>query len=439
MNTRRNFLKKTGLFTAGLALASSLNTPRVHAAEKNRIDIALVGCGSRGGGAVLDALDALPSNRLVAVADVFQDKVDLYSKLFKEQRPDQVDLPNDRRFIGFNAYKQAIDAVGPGGVVLLCTPPAFRAPHFEYAVEKGVHVFMEKAFGVDVPGIRRILRAGEKATEKNLKIAGGLMSRHSVPLQECIKQIHDGIIGEITTIFAYRVHGPVPFINRKPGENELAHQIRNYHNFTWTNGTFIADWLIHNLDNACWTKNAWPISAQGQGGRQVRTEPDQLFDHTAVEYLFPDGTRLVAQGRGQKNTWGFFGNIAFGTKGSALLGEGVAKPKIFKGYKQSNENVIWEYSEKSLSPYKQEHVNFFDALVHDKPYNETERCAFATLVGAIGRMAAESGEEITWDGAMAITETLADVDSMTWDSAPPVTPDAEGRYPVALPGITKPV
>jgi predicted dehydrogenase len=227
--------------------------------------------------------------------------------------------------------------------------------HLEYAVQKGVHVFMEKSFAVDGPGIRRVLKAGKEAKKKNLKIAGGLMSRHSKPLEAAIEQIHKGAIGDIITCWAYREHGPVGFRPRDPGMSELFHQIRNYSCFTWLNGSFILDWLIHNLDVCCWVKNAWPVSAQGHGGRQTRTEPDQLFDHYAVEYHFPDGTRLFAQGRHIAKCWNFFGDIIHGTRGSGVLGEGISKPCLYKSHQQTDENKIWEFKGTSVPPHQAEH------------------------------------------------------------------------------------
>jgi predicted dehydrogenase len=216
------------------------------------------------------------------------------------------------------------------------------------------------------------------------------------------------------------------------------HQIRNYSNYTWLNGSFLLDWLIHNLDVCCWVKNAWPVSAQGQGGRQVRTAPDQLFDHYAVEYSFPDGTRLFAQGRHQENTWGFFGDIIHGTKGSAVLGEGIAQPRIFKTWKQTPENQVWQFKGKEISSYQYEHDLLFEAIRQDKPYNEAERCAKAAMVGILGRMAAESGKEVTWDEALASNIVLApDLATLTPTSPAPIMPDKDGRYPVAMPGITK--
>jgi len=299
-------------------------------------------------------------------------------------------------------------------------------------------VFMEKSFAVDAPGIRRVLKAGELAAQKNLKIAGGLMSRHYKPLEQAVEQLHDGIIGDLVTCWAYREHQPVGFAPKSPGMTELAHQIRNYSNYTWLNGSFILDWLIHNIDVCCWCKDAWPVSAQGQGGRQVRTQPDQLFDHYAVEYAFPDGTRLFAQGRHMNNCWGFFGDIIHGATGSAVLGEGVPKPRIFKGHLQKPEHQIWQYTGPRSNGYQHEHDLLFDAIRQNKSYNEAERCAYAAMAGILGRMAAESGQEITWEQALASDLELAPgLDKFTMDSEAPVLPNAQGEYPVAMPGQTK--
>jgi predicted dehydrogenase len=441
--SRREFLKDTGSVLAGAALAGAIGA-RACAGENNTIKIALVGCGGRGTGAAANALQTKGPTKLVAVADVFKDRtanaVMGASRSFPEKvdEPRKVDVPEDRQFVGFDGYRKAIDLVSPGGVVILATPPTFRPMHLEYAVKKGCNVFMEKSFAVDAPGIRRVLEAGKEAEKKNLKIAGGLMSRHYVPLEQAVEQLHKGIIGDLITCWAYREHAPVGYSPKPEGTSELLHQIRNYSSFTWMNGSFILDWLIHNLDICCWCKDAWPVSAQGQGGRQTRTQKDQLFDHYAVEYHFPDGTRLFAQGRHMDNVWGFFGDIIHGTTGSAVLGEGVPQPRIFKGHKQKAEDVIWRYEGKRWNAYDREHDLFFDAIRNNKRYNETERCAYAAMTGIIGRMAAESGEMITWEQAMASNLELAPgLDDYTMNSEPPVKPDANGNYPIAMPGQTK--
>ncbi len=435
--SRRDFLKQSTGVVAGAALAGAIST-RAHAAEDNEIKVVLVGCGGRGTGAATQALSTAGPSKLVAMADVFDNRLQSSLKALVTQKGAQVDVPADRQFVGTDGFKKAIDLVSPGGVVVLATPPAFRPIHLEYAVEKGCNVFMEKSFAVDGPGIRRVLAAGKAAEAKNLKIAGGLMSRHYKPLEDIVEQIHGGAIGDVITCWAYREHGPVGFTPKSEGMSDLANQIRNYSCYTWVNGSFLLDWLIHNLDVCCWVKDAWPVSAQGQGGRQVRTAADQLFDHYAVEYTFPDGTRMFAQGRHLNNTWGFFGDVIHGTKGSAILGEGQSSPRLFKGYVQTPDNVTWKYKGPGCNHYQVEHDLLFAAIREDAPYNETERCAYAAMTGILGRMAAESGKEITWEQAMASNLELAPgLDDLTMDSEPPVKPDANGQYAIAMPGITK--
>lgn len=435
--SRRDFLRQTSGALAGAVLANAIAT-RAYAGENNTIEVALIGCGGRGTGAAVNALSTEGPTKLVAMADVFDDRLQRSLKGLQAQRGDQVDVPTERQFLGMDAYKKAIDCIAPGGVALLTTPPAFRPLHVEYAVDKGCHIFMEKSFAVDAPGVHRILKAGKAADRKGLKVAGGLMSRHYKPLEEAVAQLHDGRIGNLITCWAYREHGPVPFSQHRPGESELAHQIRNYHCFTWANGSFLLDWLIHNIDVCCWCKDAWPVSAQGQGGRQVRPNPDQLFDHYAVEYHFPDGTRLFAQGRHMENCWGFFGDKIHGADGSAELGEGITHPRIFKGYNQRPEDVIWRYEGPRCNAYQVEHDLLFDAIRRDEPYNESERSACAAMAGILGRMAAESGQMITWDDAMASGRDLTPgIENWTLDSPAPVQPNDNGNYPVAMPGQTK--
>lgn len=436
--SRRDFLSTTGKIAAVSALGYGA-VPAVHAAENNTIKVALVGCGGRGTGAALNALSTKSGpTELVAMADVFDARIQSSLKKLSDQFGKQVRVAKDRQFLGFDAYRNAIDALDGGGVVILATPPGFRPLHLEYAIEKGVHVFMEKAFAVDGPGIRRVLKAGEEADRKGLKIAGGLMSRHSPPLQEAVGRIHEGAIGDVITCWSYREHGPVGIGAKPDGMSEMAYQIRHFHNFNWLGGSFLLDWLIHNLDVCCWVKDAWPVSAQGQGGRYPRTEADQMFDHYAVEYSFPDGTRMFAQGRHMANCWGFWGNVIHGAKGSAVLGEGISDPLIYKGHKRGEADIIWRFEGDKGDQYQIEHDRLFEAIRRNKPYNETKRCAYAALTGILGRMAAESGQEITWEQALHSELELAPgLAELTMDSEPPVIPGADGRYPVAVPGKTK--
>ncbi len=434
--TRREFLKTSTTAAAGVALAAALPRPG-YAAESNTIKVALIGCGGRGTGAAAQALATAGPTQLWAVADAFPYRVSSTAEQLKTRFPDKANVPPERQFIGLGGYKQAMDSLEPGSVVLLATPPAFRPLHVEYAVQKGLHVFMEKSFAVDAPGIRRVLKAGEAAKQKNLKIAGGLMSRHCRPLEEAIKQIHDGAIGDVITCWAYRMHGPVGYSPQKPDQTEMAHQITNYSNFTWLNGSFLVDWLIHNIDVCCWAKNAWPVSVQGMGGRQVRTENDQLFDHYAAEYTFADGTRLLAQGRHLNNCFDFFGDVIHGTTGCGVLGEGIPDPKLYKGHKADNAKLLWRYKGPASDPYQNEHDLLFAAIRNDQPYNETERCCKSCFTAIMGRMACNSGKPLTWDEAFNSELQLAPgLEGLTLDSPAPAAKGQDGKYAVAMPGIS---
>jgi myo-inositol 2-dehydrogenase / D-chiro-inositol 1-dehydrogenase len=435
--SRREFLKTSSVLAASAALAGTMPRPG-YAAENNTIKIALVGCGGRGTGAAAQALSTKGPTQLWAMADVFDKRLQSSLANLKPGHEAQINVPPERQFIGLDGYKKAIDSLNKGDVVLLTTPPAFRSLHFAYAVERGVNVFMEKSFAVDAPGIRSVLATGEAASRKNLKVAGGLMSRHYQPLEQAVRQIHDGAIGEVITEWAYRMHGPVGLSPKQPDMTELAYQITNYSNFTWLNGSFIVDWLIHNIDICCWIKNSWPVSVQGMGGRQVRQDPDQLFDHYGAEYTFADGTRMMAQGRHMTNCWDFFGDQIQGTKGCAVLGEGQPKPRLFKGHRPVSENLLWTYKGPECDHYQHEHDLLFEAIRADKPYNETERCAKSNLTAIMGRMACESGREITWDEAFNSQVQLAPgLAELTWTGETPARLIAPGKYEIAMPGQTR--
>ena len=442
LTTRRDFLKTSSRALAGAALVAPLATPRPgYTAEDNTIRIALVGCGGRGTGAAANALSTKGPAKLIALADVFPERVENSCKILTERFSGRVDVPAERRFVGFDAFKKAIGVLGKGDVVLLATPAGFRPIHLQYAVQKGVNVFMEKSFAVDGPGIRSVLRSGEVAAQQNLKVASGLMWRHDPPREEVVRRLHEGAIGDIILLRTYRMHGPVGFNPRQPGESELAHQIRNYSCFNWLNASFFVDWLIHNIDVCCWAKNAWPVSVQGQGARVARTDPDQMLDQYSVEYTFPDGTKLFAQGRHVAGCWDIFSDFAQGAKGSAVLMENLsaAKSRIYKGHSQTLENLVWRYQGAAVDPYQREHDLLFDAFRNDTPYNETERASKACLVSIMGRMAAESGLVINYDEALAsnleLAPALEKINSL--DAPAPAVPDATGKYPVPVPGRTK--
>ena len=439
--SRRDFLKSSTAAIVGGALAGSLSIARsAHAAGDDEIKIALIGCGGRGTGAAVNALNTAGPAKLWAVADVFPNRMEASLQSLSRQFPQRVDVPSERQFIGLNAYQQAIDALDANDVVILATPPAFRPIHLEYAVQKGRNVFMEKSFAVDAPGIRRVFAAGEVARQKNLKIAGGLMWRHDLGREALMQRLHDGAIGDLVLSQVYRMHGPVGFVPRGPGMSELAHQIRNYSCFTWLNGSFFVDWLIHDIDVCCWAKNAWPVTAQGHGGRQARMFPDQMYDHFAVEYTFADGTKMLAQGRHIDQCHNVFSDFFHGAKGSAAIFDAVVadRPRIYKNHVQVKENEVWRYDGPTPNPYQREHDLLFDAIRNNRTYNETERCAKTCLTAIMGRMAAESGQLITWEQALASNLQLAPgLERCNWDSPAPVMPDENGRYPIPVPGQGK--
>ena len=280
--SRREFLRYSGTMAATSALAG-VTLPHVHAAEDNTIRLALIGCGGRGGGAAVDAFKATGGPvKLIAMADLFENRLKSCHAALTEAHPDQMDVPEDRRFIGFDAYRKAIDCLRPGDIALACTYPAFRVMHLEYAVEKGVHVFMEKSFATDPVGIRRIIKAGEAAEKKNLKIAAGLMCRHSKNRQELIRRIRDGQLGDIHLIRAYRMEPVGPLTKMPENENELLWQIRNSIRFLWVCGGLWAEMDIHQIDEICWLKDAWPVAAHGICGRAANStdcsqNPDSLL------------------------------------------------------------------------------------------------------------------------------------------------------------------
>ena len=440
---RRDFLKGTGAVVAASAL-SSLAVPHVHAAGNDTVQLALIGCGGRGTGAAADALRTKSGPiKLVAMADVFQNRLDVSQKSLSSQFADKVEVPEDRRFVGFEAYKQAMDCLKPGDVAIMATPPAFRWVQFKYAIEKGINVFMEKPVTVDGPSTRRMLELGEQSVAKNLKVGVGLMCRHCDARRELFDRIQNGEMGDLITLRAYRMHGPVgsAFSPKKPdGMSEVMYQIQRFHSFLWASGGLFSDFYIHNIDECCWMKNAWPVKAQANGGRNYRgNNVDQNFDNYSVEYTFADGSNLLLYGRTMAGCQDQFASIAHGSKGMGIIsksGHTPARCKIYKGQRENKDEVVWSYPDKERNPYQIEWDELIDAVRNDKPYNEVKRGAEASLVTSMGRMAAHTGQPVTFDEMLNCEHEFAPkVDQLTPDGPAPVTSDSEGRYPIPLPGI----
>jgi predicted dehydrogenase len=435
--SRRAFLKSTGRIAATSALAAGI-APRVYAAEDNTIKLALIGCGGRGTGAVADAFASTGGPvKLWAMADLFDNRLQRSLKRLNKDFQDKVDVPVERQFVGFDAYTKAIDCLGPGDVAMLTTHAAFRPLHFEYAVSKGVNVFMEKSFAPDAPSTRRLLRAAEVSEQKNLKVGVGFMWRHSAGRQEVIRRIQDGAIGQVHTMRIYRVHGPVNCPRRPADVSELLFQLKHPGSFTWMCSGFFVDWHCHNVDVACWLKGAWPVNVQAMGGRCYEQVGSQ-FDHYTVEYTFADGTKLFAFSRHMKGCWQTYSDYAHGSKGSALImsRSGSARPKIYKSHNMVAEELAWEYGRDDCNPYHAEWQVLLDAIRRNEPHNEARRAGEANVAALMGRMAAHSGQYITWDEAFnSDFQFVKDIDGMTFDSPAPIHEGPDGIYPAPQPGM----
>jgi len=445
---RREFLKTTGQIAAASALAG-VAIPHVHAGENNTINVALIGCGGRGTGAAMNALTVKQGPvKLVAMADAFKDRVDRsYAQIKKSLGPKadtQLDVPEDRRFVGLEAYKQAVDCLKPGDVAIFATPLGFRWVHFGYAIQKGVNVFMEKPLTADGPTSRRMLELGKEAQKKGLKVGIGLNSHHARNLQQVADRIHGGEIGDIILMRGYRMHGPiVGYWEPKPeGMSEVEFQLRKFHGFIWASGGTYSDFYIHIIDHCCWMKQAWPVSALGLGGRHYRGNCiDQNFDSYGIEYTFPDGAKLIMDGRSMLGAENVYHSCAQGTKGYAVLsraGDCGAQSSTYTGQLPDKAKMIWESQvpKNEQQSHQNEWEDLIDALRHDKPFNELEYGVKASLVTSMGRMAAHTGRTITFDEFLNSDHEYAPgIDKLTLDGPAPVMPDASGKYPVPRPGI----
>ncbi len=450
LTNRREFFKTTGKYAAATALVG-LTIPYVHAAGTETVQMALIGCGGRGTGATANALATSGQGpiKLVAMADVFQSKLDGSYSTLNRQYATQVEVPEDRRFIGFDGFKKAIDCLRAGDIAIFATPPVFRWVHFKYAIEKGVHVFMEKPISVDAPTGRRMIELGKEAEKKNLKIGVGLMVRHCRGRMALKKKIEEGAIGDILTLRSYRMHGPQASAfsdwGMKGDQSELLFQISRFHSFLWLSGGLFNDFYIHQVDESCWMKGEWPVKCHAVGGRHYRDNNiDQNFDHYQVEYTFKDGAQFYFYGRTMIGCKDDFSSIAHGTKGMGTISLGshhLAKAgRIYKGHTVKRSEEVWAaFPENNApDPYAMEWVDLVDAIRNNKPYNEVERAAEASMVTTMGRYAGHTGQEITWEDYKNNEQEFApDADKLTLNSEAPLLADANNKYPVPQPGILK--
>ncbi len=416
---------------AGILMGSLPIGSTAHAAGSDTLKVAVIGCGGRGTGAANQALVADEGVKIVAMADAFRDRIDNCYNNLQNRWGDsgRLDVPEERKFVGFDAYKHAI---AEADVVILTTPPGFAPKHFEAAVDAGKHVFLEKPVATDAPGIRRVLESGRKAKENNLSVVVGLQRRYQDRYLELKKRIGDNQVGRLISGQVYWNDGGVWVNARQPEQNEMEYQMRNWYYFTWLCGDHIVEQHIHNIDVANWFIGAYPVSAQGMGGREVRNGKDhgQIFDHHFVEFTYPDGQVIASQCRHQPNTMNRVDEFFQFSGGTVHAGSGVIRD--WAG------NVIYDHdSTNDPNPYQVEHDDLFAAIRSGNPINDTEVGAKATLSAIMGRMATYSGKVITWEDALN-GETRLVPDNLDWDVDPPVTPDADGKYPVAIPGVTDP-
>lgn len=435
-STRREFLNDgSKLAVAGAAMgtiaAPSLPIARsAHAFGSDTVRIGLIGCGGRGTGASVQAMNTTTGNvELVAMGDAFQNRLDGSLKTCQKEHKNKVRVPKERQFVGFDAYKNVL--ASDIDFVILATPPGFRPLHFEAAINAGKNVFMEKPVGVDAPGIRRVLRAGKLAEQKGLAVQVGLQRRHERAYRETIGELQNGIIGDLIHTRVYWNGGGVWTRPRAEGETELQYQMKNWYYFNWLCGDHIVEQHIHNLDVANWLMNDFPVTAQGMGGREVRVGKDtgQIFDHHAVEFTYANGHRLLSHCRHIRECFNSVSEHTHGASGYADIGRG----RIF----DSNDKEIFKCKEGAgqRGGHQQEHHDFFADLRDGKVPNEAEYGAKSTFTAIFGRLATYSGKQINWDDALNSNISLCNVDALSGmkDDAP-VYPDDKGDYPCPVPG-----
>lgn len=432
LKSRRDFVKKSALFTGGAMLLPNMQmNGMVNVFNDKKLKIALVGCGGRGTGAAVQALSADDNVELVAMADAFEDRLKgslmNISKAMGETK--KVNVAEKNQFVGFDAATKAMDLAD---VVILATPPGFRPQHFEYAIANGKHVFMEKPVATDAPGVRKVLAAAKIAKEKKLNVVVGLQRHYQDSYLAAIDHVNKDSIGKIVSGQVYWNSAGVWVRERQPGQTELEYQMRNWYYFNWLCGDHILEQHIHNIDVANWFIGEYPISAQGMGGRQVRNGKDhgEIFDHHFVEFTYPSGAVIASQCRHQPDTMRRVSEFFQGTKGTvSTAGDNVD----IKGW---NGDTIFEHRGKEdPNPYEVEHVKLFESIRNGGVIADAENGAKSTMTAILGRMATYSGKVVKWDEAVASNLALVP-DQLTWDSPAPVQPNADGMYAIPTPGKT---
>jgi len=416
--TRRDFVKTSAAIAAGSMAAAHLAVARsAHAAGSDAVNIGLIGCGGRGTGAAMNAMEASPRVHIIALADVFQDRLDS-SRKGLAGRGDRARVADDRCYLGFDAYKELLaDGVDS---VILATPPHFRPIHVAAAVDAGCHVFMEKPVAVDPVGIRKVIAAGEVADRKGLSVVAGTQRRHEARYLALMKHIQHGAIGDVVAARCYWNQGGLWMNEPRPEWSDMEWQLRNWLYFTWLSGDHIVEQHVHNIDVVNWAIGAHPIRALGLGGRQVRTDPDygHIYDHFAIEFEYPNNIFALSMCRQIDGCDNRVHEVVHGTKGHATTAHGT----VIAG------ETDWRFEDDNPNPYVQEHRDLIASISGEgKRYNEARQVAESTLCAIMGRMSCYTGKEVTWERAM---NSKLDLSPPSYEFGDLPVP------PVAMPGQT---
>lgn len=423
-STRRDFLKLT--VGAGAALAGLELARGAHAGGSDRIRVGLVGCGSRGTDAAINALDADPGVHVVALADLFADRIEKTHAKLAAHAPERVQVSPDRRFAGFDGYRHLLETCD---AVLIACASRFHPQYLRAAVEAGKHVFVEKPHGIDVAGALASQAACDLARTKRLSVVSGLHNRFDVGVRETIQRIHDGAIGQVVSMETNFLRAPYMLVERKPGWSEMEFQCRNWYHFSWLSGDDVPQSLVHSLDKVSWVLHEEsPATAHGLGGRSASFGEvyGDMFDHHSVVYDYASGPRVYAFSRTQKDCHGGVSDYVFGTKGRASL----------LNYTIRGE-TNWEYKGAHPNPYLREQQEFFASIRDGEPLNSGAYMANSTLVSVLGQIVCYTGRLLGWKKFVASGFAYPPSGDIHFETVSPVKPGPDGLYPVPVPGKTK--
>ena len=437
---RRQFLRQSGVAIAGTAVLGGA-VPAVHAGEDNTIRLALIGCGSRGAGAVVNALNTSDQGPITlhAMADLHEDNLNRKLTAIKQQFEDKVDVTDDRKFLGFDSYKAAVDILRPGDIAMCTTRAYIRPLHVEYAVSKGINVFMEKPFASDPMGLHRMLRAAEAADKNGVKIAAGLQCRHSPARAALIEKINSGEMGELSYVRANRL------TNRRwmPAQGDKANNFIEQLKFgrvglLWVGSGHMVDYLIHQIDECCWLMDDWPISCHGMGGREVGSDDHgQNIDTYSMEFTFPNGKKAFCGFRRAQGGHKEFATFVHCNKKAGQFSGNVHRATVhmFKDQRIADDNIEWSPTPDAKNPWDYEWIDFIDSIRNDKPHNEGKRAVYADYATLMGRAAAHTNQIVTWEDVTKSKFQFCDyLDDLTYDSPVPVTADENGFFPAPAAG-----